>query len=90
VFPASDLLEEEGEVVVLDVLVEELLALAIDDADVPLAGGEVDSAVELGGGLAVSHLGAFRLRFPSWGHGDDARPRFSVPPKVTQKPKGLR
>ena len=42
VFPAGDLLEEEGEVVVEDVLVEELFALAVDDADVPLAGVEVD------------------------------------------------
>jgi hypothetical protein len=73
VFPGGDLLEEEGEVVVLDVELEELLALAIDDADVPLASVEVDSAVEARGGLVVFHLGAFRLRFSSWGHGDDAR-----------------
>jgi hypothetical protein len=44
---------------VLDVLVEEFGTLAIDDADVHLAGVEVDSAVELGGGLVVFHLGAF-------------------------------
>jgi hypothetical protein len=59
VFPAGDFLEEELEVVVLDVLVEEFGTLAIDDADVHLAGVEVDSAVELGGGLVVFHLGAF-------------------------------
>jgi len=37
-FPAGNLLEEEVKVVVEDVLVEELFALAIDDADVHLAG----------------------------------------------------
>ena len=45
-----DELEEELEVVVPDVGVDQLLALAIHEADVHLVGMEVDSAVELGGG----------------------------------------
>jgi hypothetical protein len=49
-----DFLEEEGEVVVLDVLMQNDVALAVDDADVHGAGVEVDSAVVLGGGLMLS------------------------------------
>ena len=50
-----DELEEEGEVVVQDVGVDQLLALAVHDADVPLAGMEVDSTVVIGGGGVILH-----------------------------------
>ena len=50
-----DQLEEVSEVVVFDVGMDELLALAIHDADVHLASVQVDSAVELGGGCVVVH-----------------------------------
>ena len=51
----GDELEEVLEVVVLDVGVDELLALAIHDADVHLPGVEIDSAVEFGGGGVILH-----------------------------------
>ena len=50
-----DELEEEPEVVVLDVGVDPFLALPIHDADVHLAGMQIDSAVELGGGGVILH-----------------------------------
>jgi hypothetical protein len=50
-----DELEEELEVVVPDVGVDQLLAVAIHEADVHLVGMEVDSAVELGGGGVILH-----------------------------------
>jgi hypothetical protein len=58
----SNFFEEESEVIVVDVLVEAEVALAIDDADVHGAGVEVDSAVEGGGGLMVSHRVMVSLR----------------------------
>jgi hypothetical protein len=48
-------LEEELEVVVPDIGVDELLAVAIHEADVHLVGVQVDSAVELGGGGVILH-----------------------------------
>ncbi len=45
----------QGMAVVSGIRVEEVFAVAIDDADVHWAGLEVDSAVELGGGLVVVH-----------------------------------
>ena len=50
-----DELEEELEVIVFDVGVDELLAVPIHDADIHLAGVEVDSAVELCGGGVILH-----------------------------------
>jgi hypothetical protein len=47
--------EEEGEVIVPDVGMDEDLALAIHEADVHLAGMEVDSAIELCGGGVILH-----------------------------------
>jgi hypothetical protein len=45
-----DELEEELEVIVPDVGMDELVALAVHEADVHLVGVEINSAVELGGG----------------------------------------
>ena len=50
-----DEFEEIGEVIVLDVGVDELLAGAVQDADIHLAGVQINSAVELGGGGVVFH-----------------------------------
>jgi hypothetical protein len=50
-----DELEEELEVVVPDVGVDQLLALAIHEADAHLLGVQVESAVELGGGSVAFH-----------------------------------
>ena len=50
-----DEFEEIGEVVVFDVGVDELFAVAVHDADIHLAGVEINSAVELGGGGVVFH-----------------------------------
>jgi hypothetical protein len=47
------------EVVVFDVGVNALLALAIHDADVPLPGMEIDSAIVFGGGGVILH-GSFQ------------------------------
>ena len=52
----GDELEEELEVIVADVGVDELLTVPIHEADVHLAGMEVDSAVELGGRGVVFHI----------------------------------
>ena len=54
--PRGDLPEEELEVVVLDVHVQELVALRIHDADVHLTGMEVDAAVVLGCRSVEFHL----------------------------------
>ena len=51
----GDELEEERKVVVGDVGVDELFARAIQDADIHLAGMEVNSAVEFRGGGVVFH-----------------------------------
>ena len=51
----GDEFEEELEVVVFDVGVDELLALAIHDADVHLPGMEIDSAIVFGGGGVILH-----------------------------------
>ena len=51
----GDELEEVVEIVVADVGVDELFAVAVHDADVHLAGMEVNSAVELGGGRVILH-----------------------------------
>jgi hypothetical protein len=51
----GDQFKEEVEVIVFDVGVEELLALAIHDADVHLVGMEVDSAVEFRGRGIILH-----------------------------------
>jgi hypothetical protein len=45
-----DQLEEVGEVVVLDVAVDQFLALAVPDADVHLVRVQINSAVVFGGG----------------------------------------
>ena len=50
-----DELEEEVEVIVPDVGMDELVAVAVHEADVPLAGMEINSAVELGGRGVVFH-----------------------------------
>ena len=50
-----DELEEEVEVIVPDVGVDEFLAVPVHDADVHLAGMEINSAVELGGRSVVFH-----------------------------------
>ncbi len=50
-----DELEEVLEVVVLDVGVDQFLALPIHEADVHLAGVQIDSAVELGRGGVILH-----------------------------------
>ena len=50
-----DEFKEELEVVVFDIGVDQLLALPIHDADVHLAGMQIDSAVELGGGGVILH-----------------------------------
>jgi hypothetical protein len=49
-------LEEVGEVVVLNVAVDQFLALAIHDADIHLMGVQIDSAVELGRGSIILHM----------------------------------
>ena len=54
-FVGFDELEEEGEIVVFDIAVNELFTLAVHDADIHLAGMEVDSAIELGGGGVILH-----------------------------------
>src|SRR5262245_56359124 len=51
----ADQLKEGVEVIVFDVGVDQFLALAIHDADVHLAGMQIDSAVELGGGCIILH-----------------------------------
>jgi hypothetical protein len=51
----GDEFEKELEVVVFDVGVNELLALAIHHADVHLPGVEVDSAIVFGGGGVILH-----------------------------------
>ena len=51
----SDEFEEVVEVVMADVGVKENFALAIHEADIHLAGVQVDSAVELSGGSVVFH-----------------------------------
>src|SRR5208283_4958739 len=51
----SDEFEEEREVVVADVGVDELLAVAVHDADIHLTGVQINSAVELGGRGVVFH-----------------------------------
>ena len=48
-------LEEELEVIVPDVGVDELFAVPVHDADVHLAGMEVNSAVEFGGRSVIFH-----------------------------------
>ena len=53
--PGSDLLEEEVEVVVANVGMEELFALAVHQTGVHGTGMQIDSAVEFGGGFVVSH-----------------------------------
>ena len=50
-----DELEEEREVIVVDVGVDELLAVPVHDADIHLAGMKVDSAVELCGRGVILH-----------------------------------
>ena len=50
-----DPLEKVSEVVVFNVGVEQLFALAIHDADVHLPGMEIDSAIELSGRGVVFH-----------------------------------
>jgi len=50
-----DEFEEIGEVIVFDVGVYELFAVAIQHADIHLAGVQINSAVELGGGGVVFH-----------------------------------
>ena len=50
-----DQLEEVLEVIVFDVGVDQFFALAIHQADVHLAGVQIDSTVELGGGGAILH-----------------------------------
>ena len=51
----SDEFEEEVEIVVADVGVDEFFAGTIHEADVHLAGMEIDSAVEFSGGVVVFH-----------------------------------
>src|SRR6266853_3072621 len=55
-FIGLDELEEEVEVVVLDVSMDQLFALAVHDADVHLTSVQVDSAVELRGGSIILHM----------------------------------
>ena len=59
-------LEKISEVIVLDVGMDQLLALAIHHADIHLPGVEVDSAVEFCGGGIILHndhsIGAARHR----------------------------
>src|SRR5439155_21507727 len=50
-----DELEEEPEVVVLDFGMDPFLALPIHDADVHLAGVQIDSAIEFGAGGVILH-----------------------------------
>src|SRR3989442_655398 len=50
-----DPLEEEREVVVLDVAMHPLLALPVHQADVPLPGAQIDSAVVFRSGGVVLH-----------------------------------
>jgi hypothetical protein len=50
-----DEFEEIGEVIVSDVGVDELFAVAIQHADVHLPGVQINSAVELGGGGVILH-----------------------------------
>jgi hypothetical protein len=50
-----DELEEVSEVIVPDVGMDELFAVPVHDADVHLAGMEINSAVELGGRSIVFH-----------------------------------
>jgi hypothetical protein len=54
--PGSDFFEEELEVVILDVHVQEFIALRVHDADVHLPGVEVDSTVVLGCRFVEFHL----------------------------------
>ena len=51
----GDEFEEELEVVVADVGVDQFFAVPVHNADIHLAGMEVNSAVELGGGSVVFH-----------------------------------
>ena len=50
-----DELEEIGEVIVADVGVDQFFAGAVHDADVHLAGVEINSAVEFSGGCVILH-----------------------------------
>ena len=56
VTPWGDFLEEELEIVVLDVHVQQLVALAVHHADIHLARMEIDSAVILACRSVVFHL----------------------------------
>jgi hypothetical protein len=58
--------EEEVEVIVFDVGVDQLFALAIHDADIHLARVEVDSAVELRGGGVVFHVLSYSVAGALW------------------------
>jgi hypothetical protein len=51
----GDEFEEIGEVIVANVGVDELIAGAVHDADIHLAGMEINSAVEFGGGGVILH-----------------------------------
>ena len=51
----GDELEEEGEVVVFDVGVDPFFAVPVHEADIHLAGMEINSAVEPGGRGVVFH-----------------------------------
>ena len=61
VFVSSDELKEEFEIVVLDVGVDQFLALAVHEADVHLVGMKVYSAIELCGGTVILHNGGISL-----------------------------
>ena len=77
-------LEEVLEVIVLDVAVDQLFALAIHDADVHLTSMQIDSAVVFGGGRVILHtcntswlMGAMRhplIMFYAGGAGNTPRP----------------
>src|SRR5262245_23386252 len=63
VFVGFNEFEEEGKVVVSNIAVNELFALAVHDADVHLPGMKVDSAVELSGGGVILHGCSFSSVF---------------------------
>ena len=54
-FVGLDELEEVSEVIVLDVGVDQFFALPIHEADLHLAGVQIDSAVEFGRGGIILH-----------------------------------
>ena len=87
-------LEEIFEVIVPDVGVDEFFAGAIHDADVHLAGMEINSAVELCGGGVILHsdhslMGSRDPGVYVWLCGEVLRHFLALNPMLSKTPKGL-